>query len=265
MSVPVWTRRHPPQPGREAEVVLYVFSCGDPEKGPLSAARFGLPAGGLHGVEVRRHARADGPAWFDRFRTGPLRASAQAHLPDLTVLDAADTCHTIRVQGSDPPDLGYLQAAWAVARWFLASEGTVLLDGMAIRYHAALGPPPPHLRVRDHVSLLLETRPTVGDDGYAMHTRGLRSFGRPDLVTVTRPTDADAVAPVVLNLAAALADGWLPTGPTEIEVGGGEVVVLHADPGLAFVTALNLNNDALVLTDARGGALTGFASAPGPA
>ncbi len=259
MSVPLWTRRHPPRPDREAEVVLYVFSRGDPERGPLASGPFGLPEGGLHGVEVRRHPRAAASEWFDTFRSGSLRASAAAHLDDLTALDAADTCHSIRVTVPDPPDLGHLQAAWAVARWLLASGADVVLDGAPIRFRSAAPPPRPHLDIRDHVSILVETTPSLGDDGFAMHTRGLRAFGRPDLVTVVRPTDVDPLGPVLLRLAAALADGWMPETATEVDLGEGAILAVHHDPGLALVRALGLNNDALVLTDPAGDALVGFA------
>ena len=265
MSVPLWTRRHPPQPDREAEVVLYVFSRGDPQRGPLHSGRVGLPEGRLHGVEVRRHRREAALDWFDTFRTGPLRASAVAHLADLAALDAADTCHSIRAAVPDPPDLGHLQAAWAVARWLLTTGADVVLDGAAIRFRTAAPAVGPQLDIRDHVSILVETTPSLGGDGCVMHTRGLRAFGRPDLVTVVRPTDVDPLGPVLLRLAAALADGWMPETGTEVDLGGGAAIAVHRDPGLALVRALGLNNDALVLTDLAGDALVGFAERLGAA
>lgn len=259
MILPLWRRRHPPRAHRTATFSWFVFSRGDRARGPVSAARFGLPEGGLYGVEVRRHRREEDPAWFDRFRGGALRASAEAHLGDLRALDAADTCHHVHVACPDPPHLGHLQAGMALVRWLLAGGGEVALDGMAARFWAGVPVPSAQLALRDHVSLLVETAPTLGEDGHLLHTRGLRSFGRPDLVTVARPTDVDALGPVLLQLAAALAEGWMPDGPTDVDLGTAGSVSLHPDPGLPFVTRLGLDNDALIVTDAAGEALVGFA------
>lgn len=259
MPVPRWPRRHPPQSERRHGLLLMVFSAEEPPPSPLRAERVGLPEGALAALEVRRHDRADDPTWFDRWRQGPLRALAERDLDTLAPLDAATLCHSIRYLGPDAADLGGVQAAWAVARWLGERGATVVLDTAAGRaFDAARLPPPrPHLRVQDHVTLVIETEPCLGGDGFLMHTRGLGSFARPDLALVAAADEMDAAAPVLWNLAAALADGWMPTPGVEVAVTEELVLALHPDPGLPWIAARGIAPEVWLLTDLEGAAPVG--------
>lgn len=239
--------------------MLVIFSAQEPPPTPLRAERLGLPEGGLEALDVRRHDRADDPAWFDRWRQGPLRALAERDLEDLSALDRATLCHSVRYLGPDAPDLGGVQAAWAVARWLTERGAEVVLDTAAARAFgpANLPPPRPHLRVQDHVTLVVETEPCLGGDGFLVHTRGLRSFARPDVAVVVGAAEVDTTAAVLWNLAAALADGWMPEPGLELEVSQGLVLALHPDPGLPWLADRAINNEVWLLTDLEGAAPVG--------
>jgi hypothetical protein len=69
-------------------------------------------------MEIRLHRYADSRGWIDGWRTGAFRNIASQQMGDLTSLDAASCCYSIRIEVDDPTDLAYLQLAWAVAASF---------------------------------------------------------------------------------------------------------------------------------------------------
>lgn len=238
--------------GRHAQVVLAAFG-----RGPLTP---GTPLAG--GPEVRTIPRAADPGWFDRWRTGSLRAVAERDLPDLGELDAADHLHMIVADVVGPADLGYLQAAWAAARAVVVRGASLVLDVHAMTFiaGAALAPPDAALDVRREVRIVYETDTTRPSAGHALHTRGMRKFGAPDLVALCSDADVALVSKVIEGLANAIARGEDVGVPRHgVELGGGVTWYLVEDEhGLAQL--LSLNNTARVLVDGTGHDLIGIAT-----
>jgi DNA-binding transcriptional MerR regulator len=164
---------------------------------PMSLARFGVPRAELIAdLDVRAIPRGR--------RSGVVRRLAHR----LAALDRRDrsrradrrstppiTLHLVIAQPTAPPDLGYLQAAWAVARWMVARGATVVLD---VHAHTLLrgdrgagGRPRPSIRDRE-VRVVFETDSARTERAHALHTRGLRKFGAPELVALCGQDDAAA-------------------------------------------------------------------------
>jgi hypothetical protein len=264
MSLSLWQRAETGATGRPADVVLVAFHHGAlADDVPLAAARFGLP-GRAHAelCDIRAHAGAEAPEWLDGFRQGGLRAIAERHLDAaaLARLDAADGCVTVRATVLDPFDLGYLQAAWGLARWLCARGAGVVLDARATRFFsadavAAVAADAP-FDVRREISLIAETEPTPGLGGHVVHTRGLLKLARPDLVTIVARGAVDAAAAALWRLAARLADGYMPASGDRIAEGEDADVplLLTLAPAGSFVEALALDNDAILVAGADGAA-----------
>lgn len=263
-----WTFATPPATSRRASVMLVVFSTGPllPEEAmPFSQAAFGIPAASAslcEAFDMQTVERARDPRWFDGFRSGSLRGIAERDLGGATLhtLDAADHAHVVRAEIEAPSDLGYLQVAWAYARYLVARGGRCVLDMMAIRWIAgdALPPPEAKLDVGREVQIIYETDSTRPDHAHALHTRGMRKFGVPDLVALCADADADLVSQVIAQLAGAIARGAeIETPRHAVEVAGGTIWYLVDDEhGLAGL--LNLNNEARILVDDTGHDLVGI-------
>jgi hypothetical protein len=260
MSVPLWKRTSTAATGRVADVVLIAFHTGPISADePMSAARFGLPGRDLvELLDVREHAGPPAVEWMDGFRRGALRTIAGKDLGDLAALDAADACVTVRATVADPLDLGYLQAAWAVARWLFARGASVVLDGRATRFWPARDvsalPPDAAFDVRREVTMVVETQASPGLGGHVVHTRGLVKLARPDLVTVVAAEDTRRAAEALWRLTARLADGYMPAAGDVADAD--TMVPLHLAPAPegSFAEALNLDNQAWLVTAADGGA-----------
>jgi hypothetical protein len=264
MKISLWQRSEQGSTGRPADVVLIAFHRGAlADEVPLAAARFGLP-GRAHAelCDIRAHAGADAPEWLDGFRQGALRTIAERQLDaaGLARLDAADACVTVRATVLDPFDLGYLQAAWGIARWLCARGAGVVLDARATRFwsgaRVAEVAADAAFDVRREISLIAETDATAGLGGHVVHTRGLLKLARPDLVTVVAREDVDAAADVLWRLAAREAAGYMPASGDRVSAGADADVPLLltlAPPG-SFVEALALDNDAFLVAGADGAA-----------
>ncbi len=260
-----WTFSTPPQAPRQPEVVLVCFVRGAlRDDVPLSLGRFGLPsAAEAEALEVRAVPRAVDPAWFEGWRTGALRAIAEADLGgadgDLGLLDQADTLFMISASPAAPADLGYLQAAWGLARWLVARGAQIVLDAHAMTFYRpdGLGAPGAALDVRRELRLVYETTAERPDGAHALHTRGLRKFGAPDLVALCSDDDTDLVSEVLTQLSEAAARGAdfdLPHHAVELDA----TTAWHLAPdehGLGDL--LQLGNPARVLVDGDGGHLVG--------
>lgn len=252
-------------PARRPHVMLVVFSRGPlADDVPMSMARFGVPRAELvNELDVRAIPRAADPAWFDGWRAGSLRAIASTDLgAELAALDDADHLHLIIAQPDAPPDLGYLQATWALARWMVARGATVVLDVHAHRFlrSAELAVAGAPLDPARELRVVFETDSTRTDRAHALHTRGLRKFGAPDLVALCGQVDAGVVGAVVTQLADAVARGAeLATPRHELVVTPTETWWVVDDRDV-LADLLQLNNGARVVLDGRGQHLVGVAA-----
>ncbi len=258
----VWPFAAPPVPARRADVVLAVFGRTPLDLAALEPAAVGIPAG-VALPEVRTVLRATEPRWLDAWRTGSLRAIAERDLgpegPDLAALDAADRVHMITASVTAPVDLGYLQAAWGLARHALAQGATTVLDVHAMTYRAtaALAAPDAPLDVAREVRRIYETSTTGPDLPHALHTRGLRKFGAPDLIALCGDADVRLVGHALGALADRVARGVsLSLARHPVDVAPGIIwYVLPDEHGLGEL--LQLGNTARVLVDERGHDLVG--------
>lgn len=242
--------------------MLVSFGSGPLTEGvTLSLSRFGVPSAELiEDLDVRTIARADDPGWFDSWRQGALRAIAVDDLGEqMDELDQADHAHVIVAEPEDPDDLGYLQAAWGMARYLVARGATVVLDVHAMTFHPAAGLPEAggELDVTGEVRLVFEGGTGGAGGAHALHTRGLRKFGAPDLVALCGRSDAALVGDVLSQLADVVARGVdlaTPRHGVEIDAGISWYVV---DDQHGLSDLLQLDNDARVLVDADGQHLIG--------
>lgn len=261
VTIAPWTFSRPPAP-RQAEVTLFVFGALT-EDVPMSLSRFGVPdPGALELCDVRHHTRAADPRWFDGWRSGSLRNIARIDLGDgAAVLDAATELHSISVAITDPPDLRYLQAAWALARYFVARGASAVLDAHAIAFTAGSALPPAGgpLDVAHEVRVVYETESTRPDQAHALHTRGMRKFGAPDLIALCSDPDVPLIGTAIGELADAVARGAeLGAARHKVEVlPGVHWVVVPDEHGLGNL--LQLNNSARVIVDSDGHDLVGVA------
>lgn len=257
-----WRFHTPPARPRAPEVVLVAFAQG-PLDGAveLSLERFGAPSqAAAEQCSLRTIDRAADPRWFDAWREGSLREIAKTDLgDDLRLLDAAVHAHVIMCAPQAPADLGYLQAAWALARYLVSRGAALVLDAHAMTYVPAgkLQPAGAPLDVSREVRVVYETSPTRGDDAHALHTRGMRKFGAPDLVALCTDADARLVAHAISELADTVARGTDIATPKH---------ALHIAPGITWVAVedehrlgelLQLNNETRVLVDDTGHDLVG--------
>lgn len=258
---PLWTFSTSPAP-RAPHVMLVAFGRGAlADDVPLSLSRFGVPSGEhAAALEVRTIARGDDPGWFDAWRSGSLRTIATADLGgQLADLDAADHAHVVLAAPAAPADLGYLQSAWGMARYLVARGAAVVLDVHAMVFHAGAALPPADaaLDVRRELRVVFEADATRPDGAHALHTRGMRKFGGPELVALCRASDAALVGDVVSQLADTVARGGELTLPRHgIALDAATTWYAVADEhGLADL--LQLNNAARVLVDGDGHDLVG--------
>jgi hypothetical protein len=258
-----WKFRSPPAAPRAPQVLLIVFTQGSmAETAELSLSKFGAPShAALDQCSLRTIDRCNDTAWFDGWRQGSLRSIAKTDLgaADLAILDAADHAHVIICAPEAPADLTYLQAAWAIAR-FVASRGpAAVLDAHAMTFHAgdqlqAAGEP---LEVEREVRVVYETDANRGDGAHALHTRGVKKFGAPDLIALCSDTDARLVGHAMAELADTMARGTDLATPTHaVQVAPGVTwFAVEDEHGLRDV--LQLNNEARVLVDGAGHDLVG--------
>jgi hypothetical protein len=256
-----WTFATPPATPRSPEVVLVAFTQG-PLQGSaeLSAGRLGAPKAALEACELRTIERRIDPRWFDAWRSGSLRTIATTDLgADLAELDAADHAHVIVTAPAAPTDLTYLQGAWALARYTIDRGAAIVLDAHAMTYMPArsVQPADEPLDIKREVRVVYETSSTRGDGAHALHTRGMRKFGAPDLIALCSDTDARFIGHAITELSESVARGTdlaLPRHAVRVAPGVTWMAV-EDEHGVADI--LQLNNTARVLVDLDGHNLVG--------
>jgi hypothetical protein len=180
-----------------------------------------------------------------------LRAIAAKDLPDPAVLDRADVLHTITADVIDPANASYLDSAWTIAREL---AGVAVLDAHAMTFHAGTALPPAR-----EVRVVYETDSTRPDQAHALHTRGMRKFGAPDLVALCADADVPLISTAMDELADAIARGEQLALPRHrVDVMPGVYWVIVADEH-RLGDLLQLNNEARVIVDADGHDLVGVA------
>jgi hypothetical protein len=247
--------------------MLFVFGTG-PLGGDveLSMSRFGAPsAESLATCDVKTVMRAMDARWFDAWRSGSLRSIAQQDLGRaIAELDAADHVHVVVCEPGEVRDLTYLQAAWAYVRFLFARGGTIVLDAHAMRFTAAhnvqaAGEP---LDVSREVRVIYETDSSRPDGAHALHTRGLKKFGAPDLVALCTDADVALVGPAITELAEQVARGTDLGTAHAVEIAPG-VTWIAVEDEHRLSDVLQLNNVARVLVDSTGHDLLGVVARMG--
>jgi hypothetical protein len=249
MTPPRWTFDTPPAAPRAPHVMLLVFG-----RGPIASP----PPDGI--VEVRPLPRAADPAWFDAWRAGSIRAVAAADIGErIRELDAADHAHVVLAGPTAVSDLAHLQAAWAAVGALFAGGATVALDVHALAWHTAATAPDAAgpLDVAREVRVVFEGAQGGAGGASALHTRGLRKFGAPDLVALCSQDDAALVGDMVRQLAEAMARGLDLARPRHALTLGDAATWYAVDDVRGLGDAIELRNEARVLVDARGHHLVG--------
>jgi hypothetical protein len=248
--VTTWQFSTAPARPRSPDVVLVAFA-----RGPLTGAPE-VPAP----CTLRTIERRASSAWFDAWRQGSLRAIAAQDLgADIAELDAADHAHVIACAPPSASDLGYLQTAWAAARSLADRGATIVVDAHAMRYLpvAALPAADAALDVAREVRVVYETNTERTANAHALHTRGMRKFGAPDLIALCSDSDARLVGHAIAELADAVARGTELATPRH---------ALHVAPGVTWIAVedehqlaalLQLDNTARVIVDDTGHHLVG--------
>lgn len=267
MTAP-WQFSVSPTRPRDPHVVMFVFGRG-PLRGDieLSTSKYGAPSqAALAACKVQTIARAQDPAWFDGWRTGSLRAIATQDLgTELAALDAADHVHVVACEPRGAADLSYLQGVWALVRYLVDGGATVALDAMAMAYTPAAAVPAAGaaLDLGREVRVVFETDSTRSDRAHALHTRGMRKFGAPDLIALCSDGDVELVGTAMRELADRVARGTdLQTPRHAVEVAPG-IRWFAVEDEHRLGALLQLNNEARVLVDEAGHDLVGVA-APRP-
>ncbi len=254
-GVPVWGRPCFEPGGGDAEVTIFLFSQA-PNDGaalPLRSLAHGVPATGLApGVDVRTVSRAEAPDWVNGFFSESLMELASSQLGwDGRPPVEPTLVHVVRVTADDPQDLAHLQSAWALARAFTDTGAFALLDAHAHKWLStadlARRPPDGPLSFPDEVSVLFETEPS-SEWGHIVHTRGMKKFGRPDLVvTAVPPVHGARIGAILNRLGARLAEGAVVEPGDTVEIEGVGLLEAEEHRPMENAPQLNLNNRGLVL------------------
>lgn len=254
-----WELSAQPARPRDPHVVMFVFGTG-PLRGEIELS---LPKDALAACKVQTVARAQDTRWFDAWRSGSLRAIATQDLGDLAALDAADHVHVVACEPRAVADLAYLQAVHAITGNLLERGASVVLDAMAMAFARSASPIDAPLDVMREIRVVYETDSLRSDRAHALHTRGMRKFGAPDLVALCTDDDVELVGSAIRELADRVARGTdLATPRHAVEVAPGiRWVAVEDEHRLGAL--LRLNNEARVLVDETGHDLLGVSTAAG--
>lgn|GEM_PF-371508 len=239
--------------GGDAEVVYAAFSeLPLPRALTLDAERHGLSTPELPAeVQLLAFSQAEHGDWIRGWFEGATgRLAADALGWEKPPVELAQHAFLVRACFPDPPDLSHLQAcrgllralAWGGAFCAVDAHSHAWVSGDQLRSEALDGP----FQALDHVALIFETE---GHEawGHIAHSRGLRKFGRPDVVLSRLTAEhgdrvGHLLGPLVRHLAegAAVEPGQVVTGPA------GDLLAIRYVPEIS-APELHLNNDGLLL------------------
>lgn len=222
-DISLWTWLEPaPQSAERKPLVVFVALSADrlADDVKRSHHRFGLPYG--RGDEEVAAALTlgyvsfvDVPVLASTLDKGEIGASARRTLAPADAARRADMrfAHFIIVSPKTcpPPDLAYLQVAWAYVHFFMARGASLVLDLLAGVWHG-LATLPPARRAefdpRSEITLEAAPRDLQGPGGTRLlHTRGMIKFGAPELAAFYTPADRSATVELLGTVASMLALG----------------------------------------------------------
>lgn len=177
------------------------------------------------GVEMELFSRVEHGAWIETLAQGYLGALLEEQ-PDLrNAVYASPTVAVLQGEVEDPETLDYLRDTIGVVTALLDAGGVAVLDAVALRWWPKnewreiifdpAGPEP-----IEQITLLASEE----EDGFWLHSRGLRKFGRPDLsVRGLKQEGLDLFAGLFESLTVSLAGGATIPDGHRIRIGGTKI------------------------------------------
>ena len=202
-SVPDWPRPHYKPSASKASLFYLVF--GEPPA-HLNVKRARHHVDELPPqLQVSIHARGDDPAWFDGWFSPPVGLE----LPHVFGAAAeqvyqAGKVAAVRAEFTDPSSLAYLRNTVGVVSAIAESCALAIFDVPALTWWRPEEwrrrfVDRSEFRIGDHIFTAVSEQAAA--DGAAptlsLHTRGMRKFGRPELLVRHLPGPRDVDAPAV--------------------------------------------------------------------
>lgn len=177
------------------------------------------------GTEMELFSRREHGDWIDGFTGGYLGALLAEDKILEERVKTAPTVALLQGEVEDPETLDYLRDAVGVVTALLDSGGVAVLDAVALRWwtpeewrEAIFDPSAPE--PIEHVSLLASEE----EDGFWLHSRGLRKFGRPDLsVRGLKEDGLEIFAGLFESLIVTLAGGATIPDGQRLRIGGTKI------------------------------------------
>ena len=220
----VWEREFYQPEGGDAFLSFVVF--GDLQADMEVSAKTYRTSGPPDGTDMELYSRAEHGAWIDGYTEGYF-GTLLAEAPALeAAVKAAPTVAVLQGEVEDPETLDYLRDAIGVVTALLDAGGVAVFDLLALRWFSPeewkevvfdpAGPEP-----IEHVLLLASHE----SDGFWLHSRGLRKFGRPDLSArgLASEDDLETFAGLFESLIVTLAGGATIPDGQRIRIGGTKV------------------------------------------
>jgi hypothetical protein len=248
-----WKRPKYVEGGGDAHVSIAVFTTREVTGLTVSRSRHGIVEDAArYDTRIDYFGRDERPDRFEELESPAVLGLAESDGLEVESLASAQHQMAVELAMPDPPDAEHLRLVWGYVRALCDAVPVLgILDRHAARWwtpamlqaipvSAAFDP-------RREVSVIFETSPRR-QFGHVCHTRGLRKFGRPDVIlTDLTERHADLAGQVLHELAAHLAIGAI------VEPGDELVLRLGAGKVSAYVAGgnapqLNLNNRGLVLS-----------------
>jgi hypothetical protein len=208
-TVPDWPRpHHKPSPSKAS---LFYLVFGEPPADlNISRARHHvdqLPPE----LRVSIHARGDDPAWFDAWFSPPVGLE-MPHVfgEEAPKVAAAGRVAAVRAEFNDPESLAYLRNTVGVVSAIAEQGAVAIFDVQALTWWRPEGwrrrfVDRSEFAIGDHIFTAVSRDP--GDESKtSLRTRGMKKFGRPDLLVRHLPGPADVDSPSVAH-AAEVVDG----------------------------------------------------------
>ena len=218
-----WDREYYQPESGDAVLSFVVFGelVADME---VSASEY-RTSGPPKGTDMELFSRKEHGAWIDTFTGGYLGALLDEDPALRERVGHAPTVALLQGEVEDPETLDYLRDAIGVVTSLLDSGGVAVLDAVALRWWSAeewretiFDPAAPE--PIEHVSLLASEE----EDGYWLHSRGLRKFGRPDLsVRGLKEDGLDLFAGLFESLIVTLAGGATIPDGHRLRIGGTKI------------------------------------------